>query len=330
MVPRADPQTGAPTLAPVVDRLERLTNLVLVLLDQRPKSLREIATEVPGYPKEGEARRQAFERDKRTLRDGGVTITTVDIGGKDQTGYTIRGEDYYLPDLHLEADEQAALNLAVTGVHLGEPSGRDALWRLGLPATASARPLADLPSLPALPHLYDAVRRRATVAFSYRGETRHVAPAALRFRGGWWYLVGFDSDKGAPRTFRVDRMEGDVSVGADDSAHVPEGYDPDNALPDEPWRMGEGDPVAVDVLVDAVVAPLVVAEVGEHAVLERRDDGATVIRLQVTNVDALRGWVLELSDHAEVLGPAAVRAEMVSWLESLVSAGSLGPTAGPS
>jgi hypothetical protein len=61
----------------MVDRLERLTDLVLVLLrDQRPKSLREIASEVPGYPvQEGEARRQAFERDKRTLRDGDIEVT---------------------------------------------------------------------------------------------------------------------------------------------------------------------------------------------------------------------------------------------------------------
>ncbi len=304
----------------MVDRLERLTNLVLVLLDQRPKSLREIATEVPGYPKEGEARRQAFERDKRTLRDGGVTITTVDIGGKEQTGYTIRGEDYYLPDLDLDADEQTALNLAVTGVHLGDPSGRDALWRLGLPSAAPARPLADLPSLPALPQLYEALRQRAAVTFTYRGDERHVAPAALRFRGGWWYLVGFDTDKGGPRTFRVDRMDGQPTVGGLESAMLPAGFDLDKALPDEPWKMGDGDPLSVDVLVDAVLAPLVVAEVGERAVVERRGDGAAVIRLEVTNVDALRGWVLELSDHAEVLGPLEIRQDMVSWLTSIAAA----------
>lgn len=302
----------------MVDRLERLTNLVLVLLDQRPKSLREIATEVPGYPGEGEARRQAFERDKRTLRDGGVTISTVDIGGKEQTGYTIRAEDYYLPALDLEPDEQAALNLAVTGVHLGEPSGRDALWRLGLPTAAATRPLAGLPSLPALPLLYDAVRRRATTTFSYRGEQRHVAPAALAFRRGWWYLVGFDTDKGAPRSFRVDRMDGQPSVGAHDSARLPEGFDPDTVLPGDPWKVGEGEPVMVDVLVDGPMASLVVGEVGEHAVAERRGDGAVVIRLEVTNVDALRTWVLEMSDHAEVLAPPEVRANVVAWLESMV------------
>ncbi len=159
-----------------------------------------------------------------------------------------------------------------------------------------------------------------SVTFTYRGDERHVAPAALRFRGGWWYLVGFDTDKGGPRTFRVDRMDGQPSVGEPESALLPAGFDPDKALPDEPWKMGDGDPLSVDVLVDAVLAPLVVAEVGERAVVERRGDGAAVIRLEVTNVDALRGWVLELSDHAEVLGPEEVRQDLVSWLEAIVSA----------
>jgi proteasome accessory factor B len=301
----------------MVDRLERLTNLVLVLLrDERPKPLREIAAEVPGYPAEGEARRQAFERDKRTLRDGGVEVTALPIEGREQVGYLIRPEDFYLPDLDLAPDEQAALNLAVAGVHLGDPSGRDALWRLGLPASAGVQPFADLTALPALPVLYDAVRRRAAVTFEYRGDPRHVAPALLRFRGGWWYLVGFDLEKQASRTFRVDRMDGPPTVGEPVSAVVPDDFDPSAALPEEPWRMGEEVAVPVDVLVDGGVAPLVVAEVGEGTVHERRPDGSVVVRLEVTNVARLRSWVLELGEHAEVLGPDDVRADMVSWLEA--------------
>jgi proteasome accessory factor B len=280
----------------MVDRLERLTDLVLVLLrDDRPKPLREIAAEVPGYPAEGEARRQAFERDKRTLRDGGVDVSAVPIEGREQVGYLIRPEDFYLPDLDLAPDEQAALNLAVAGV----------------------QPFADLTALPALPVLYDAVRRRVTVTFDYRGDARHVAPALLRFRGGWWYVVGFDLDKEASRTFRVDRMEGQPSVGPPGSAVVPDDFDPEAALPEEPWRMGgEEEVVGVDVLVDAGLAPLVVAEVGEATVHSRRDDGAVVVRLEVTNVAALRSWVLELGEHAEVLAPDGVRAGMISWLEA--------------
>ena len=309
----------------MVDRLERLTDLVLVLLrDERPKPLREIAAEVPGYPAEGEARRQAFERDKRTLRAGGVEITASPIDGPEQVGYLIRPDDFYLPDLDLTPDEQAALNLAVAGVHLGDPSGRDALWRLGLPASAGVRPFADLAALPALPVLYDAVRHRATVTFDYRGDRRHVAPALLRFRGGWWYMVGFDLDKEASRTFRVDRMDSEATVGEPGSAVVPDSFDPAAAHPEETWRMGEEEAVSVDVLVDRSLAPLVVAEVGQSTVHERRADGAVVVRLEVTNVAMLLSWVLELGEHAEVLGPESVRADMMTWLEAIVAGDGVG------
>jgi len=305
----------------VVDRLERLTDLVLVLLrDNRPKSLREIASEVPGYPKrEGEARRQAFERDKRTLRDGGIVVTAVPIDGPEQMGYVIRPQDYFLPDLELTPDEQTALNLAVAGVHLGEPSGRDALWRLGLPAAARVQPVAELPSLPALPVLHQALRSRAVVAFDYRGEARRVAPAQMRFRGGWWYLVGYDLVREAPRTFRVDRIDGSVSTDEPGTAELPPGFDPETALPDSPWQMGDGAPVTACVRVDATLAPLVVDELGEQAVAKREDDGSLDLELEVTNTAALRSWILELGDHAEVLGPDELRADMVRWLESVAS-----------
>jgi proteasome accessory factor B len=167
--------------------------------------------------------------------------------------------------------------------------------------------------------LYDAVRRRATVSFDYRGDPRRVAPALLRFRGGWWYLVGFDLEKKASRTFRVDRMDGPPTVGVAGSAVVPDDFDPTVALPEEPWRMGEEEVVPVDVLVDAGLAPLVVAEVGDTTVHQRRPDGAVVLRLEVTNVAALRSWVLELGEHAEVLAPDSVRGAMVAWLEAIAA-----------
>lgn len=305
-----------------VDRLERLTNLMLVLLrDGRARSLREIADEVPGYPGPGEARRQAFERDKRTLRDEGIEVVTEAIDGPDQMGYRIRPEDYYLPDLGLEPDEQTALNLAVAAVHFGDPSGRDALWRLGLAPGASPPPVADLPSLSALPGLFEGLRARAAVTFGYRGTPRRVAPALLRFRNGWWYLVGFDLDKDAPRTFRVDRLDGEPEVGEAGSGELPAGFDPETALPDAPWQYGEGDATWVEVLVDGAVAVRVAQEVGDDAVTERRPDGDVVVRLPVVYPGALRSWLLEFGDRVEVLSPPEVRREMVRWLEVVAADG---------
>ena len=297
------------------DRLERLTDLVLVLLNtSRPRTLDEIAVEVPGYPDAHDSRRQAFERDKRLLREEGVPVLTEPVDGPEQYGYRIDPDAFYLPDLRLHPDEQAALHLAVAGVHLGDPSGRDALLKLGATGVADARPVAALVPPPALVPLFDAVRLRAEVTFSYRGDRRRVAPGSLRFRGGRWYLMGWDLDRQAPRTFRVDRVDGAPTAGPPGSGQVPDGFDPVTEAPEEPWRPGDGDAADVVLWVDPVEGPRVVEEVGERAVSERRPDGSVVLRLGVSSRVALRSWVLGLLDHAEVLGPEPVRDDVVAWL----------------
>lgn len=301
-----------------LDRLERLTDLVLVLLHaRRPLTLDEIANEVPGYPASHDARRQAFERDKRLLREDGIPVLTEPVGGQEQYGYRIDPDTFYLPDLHLSADEQAALHLAVAGVHLGDPSGRDALLKLGASGVAEARPVAALVPPAALVALFDAVRSHAEVAFAYRGEDRRVAPSGLWFREGRWYLVGWDLARQAPRTFRVDRVEGDPRPGPPGSARPPAGFDPTAEAPEDPWRPGEGDEDDVLLAVDAIEAARVVEEVGERAVAAHHDDGSVLLRLGVTSPEALRSWVLGLLDHAEVVGPPPVRADLVAWLSAV-------------
>jgi predicted DNA-binding transcriptional regulator YafY len=52
---------------------------------------------------------------------------------------------------------------------------------------------------------------------------------------------------------------------------------------------------------------------------ERRPDGSVVLEVQVTNREAFRSFVLGFLDHAEILGPPELRADMVDWLEDLVS-----------
>ncbi|MDQ3944035.1 MAG: WYL domain-containing protein [Actinomycetota bacterium] len=301
------------------DRLERLTNLIAVLLDTgRPLTLEEIADRVPGYPDEPATRRRQFERDKATLRDIGVPISLEALYAFDQeTGYRIHRKEYELPPLDLTPDERVALHLAVTAVGLDGGEGRSALWKLGGAEGDPAPPLAALPSVPALPFLFDAYRRRAEVRFSYRGEPRRLWPYGIVFRNGHWYAVGHDPAREAIRAFRADRIEGDVGVGGSGSFEPPAGFDPSSALRDEPWRFGDEEPVEALVRVTPPQGAWVVAEVGEQAVAGRGDDGSVVVRMAVTNRAAFRSFVLGLLDSAEVLGPPELRAEVVDWLESM-------------
>ena len=305
------------------DRLERLLNLTATLLDtRRPLTLDEIAERVsPSYPDDRTTRRRQFERDKETLRDLGIDISveSLDPFGQAEVGYRIRPERYYLPELDLTDEERAALHVAVTAVRLEGEDARDALLKLGgLTGEASAA-VAELPASPVLGDLFDAAARRAPVRFRYRGEERDLAPYGVVLRWGHWYVVGHDRGRDAPRAFRVDRIDGDVAVGSPGDFDVPAGFDPAQLLRDDPMRFGDDRPEHARVLVDPTRAAWVVEQLGDEAVEERRDDGSVVVGLEVVNRDAFRSWVLGLLDHAEVLAPDALRADLVEWLRALAN-----------
>ena len=83
------------------------------------------------------------------------------------------------------------------------------------------RPIASMVPSAALIELFEAVRTHAAATFAYRTEERRVAPVGLWFRFGHWYLVAWDLGRAAVRTFRVDRIEGEVSRGEAGGAVVP-------------------------------------------------------------------------------------------------------------
>lgn len=283
-------------------------------------SLQDVVEQVPGYPAGLAARRQAFERDKRVLREEGVPLT------EEAGRYRIRPEDYYLPELDLTPEERVALNVAVAAVPVSTEHGRTALRKLGGtevggPLLEGALPvgaqLVDLPGLPSLPSLHAAIANRAMVEFDYRGEPRRVEPYGLLFRDGHWYIAGWDLSREARRTFRVDRIEGTVAVGEAGAFESPAAFEAGQSLARQPWLIGGDDVVSAVVSVDGVLAGKLTAELGEDTVREHRADGSALFAFPVTNRAAFRAWLLGLGDHAELVDPPELRAEVVAWLEAM-------------
>jgi predicted DNA-binding transcriptional regulator YafY len=300
-----------------VDRLERLLDLVAALLDtERPLTAEELATRLPGYPPPGgEAFKRAFERDKASLRAMGIPLDVVTIeptNPESPQGYRVRRERYELPDPGLEADELAALHMAVTQVRLEGGDATAAIWKLGGTSAAPEADTAVLPGSAELPGLFAAVADRSPVEFTYRGGRRVVEPWRLEFRNGAWYLVGWDRDRQGRRTFRLDRLEGDVTAGRPGSFEPPAAAEP---VTTRPWEVGDEEPVDVQVLIDAEQAGWAAANVGEA--VEWRDDGSVVVTLRVTNRQGLRSWVLNFLERAEIVAPVEERQAMVDWLESV-------------
>ncbi len=318
---------AAPIL-PGVSKVERLLNLVALLLDtRRPLTVEQVRKAI--YPDQSDgAFHRMFERDKEELRDLGIPIERVPTDAWEvEEGYLIDPQEAALPELGLTPDEQAALWLAARAWR-GDDTGRGGALKLlaggeavegAGPAWLDARVEAGVPNLGLL---LDAISRRKRVSFPYRTGgsgpvvERHVRPHALTYRGGW-YLAGHDEDRGEVRHFKLSRMEGSVAVkagSAPDFEPPPAGP----ALPRGPW---EGPAATTARVAFGPKSAWWVARRTGAATTATRDDGWAVLDVPVGDEDLLVGWVLGFADDAEILEPEHLRREAIRRLEELAGAG---------
>jgi proteasome accessory factor B len=223
-------------------RTERLVNLVICLLSTRRfLTAAQVARIVPGYehdegdPKAHEAFQRMFERDKAELRELGVPLETGTNSVFDgEAGYRIARRDYALPEIHLEPDEAAAVGLAArlwqhAGLASSASSGLLKLRAGGIDVdphtTLGIEPVVN--AEPALEAMFGAIHERRAVRFDYRTPRddaparRHLQPwGAVSWRGRW-YVVGHDTDRDAPRCFRLSRVVGTVTQFGPANAFTP-------------------------------------------------------------------------------------------------------------
>ena len=227
-------------------KIERLLNLVICLLYTRmPLSKAKIRDAVPQYgmTASDEAFDRMFERDKDELRQLGIPLVTepLDAFFDDEPGYRIDRREYALPEISFAADELAVLGLASRAWAQASLAGPAAQALRKLKAAGVERDDSSLIGIeprvrtvePAFENVKNAVLERIPVAFAYRtagsGEvtTRHVQPWGIASWHGRWYLTAFDTDRGAPRVFRLGRIEGEVATEGKAAAYeVPVGHEP--------------------------------------------------------------------------------------------------------
>jgi proteasome accessory factor B len=233
-------------------KTERLLGLVVCLLStRRYLTAEQIRQAVPGYPEQDELFKRMFERDKEDLRDLGVPLETgVNHPFDDDPGYRVQRQAYELPELRLEADEAAVLGLAARVWRRAELAGAAAGALLKLraagidadpkrpdggdehsPVPQGIEPRLGTPE-PAFGPLWEAVRDRRPVTFSYRAagrsdpQRRELEPWGVVNRHGRWYVAGRDRGRNDTRVFRLSRIAGTVKFcGPSGSVIVPDGTD---------------------------------------------------------------------------------------------------------
>ncbi len=307
-------------------KVERLVNLTVALLEtRRPLTYRELRARTREYQQaDPESARRQFERDKDDLRKLGVPLQIHDGLLEEEPSYRIDRRAYELPDIDLDAEEVAALALAVKLA--GEDGSRLALAKLAARAPdpteldAAGAPQVAIAADPIGDTLADALVRHVPLRFDYRtasgdAATRTVDPYAVVQRRGAWYLVARDHDRDAQRAFRLDRVEGRMQPAGEPAAFTP---------PDElDLAAAVAGPDAERVEVELAVAPparWAVEARGGIATGRTTDDGWQVLR--VPGVDRVRdrSWLLGLGDEVEVLAPQDLRAEVASRLRAIADA----------
>src|SRR6266481_3717292 len=232
-------------------KTERLLSLVVCLLSaRRYLTAGQIRDAVPGYPESFDAFKRMFERDKDELRELGIPLETgTNSAGDEEAGYRISRQAYELPEIRLEPDEAAVLGLAARVWRRAELAGaaEGALLKLraaGIDADPKSTdgdehspvPQGIEPRLgrrePAFGPLWEAVRDRRPVTFSYRAagrsdpQRRELEPWGVVNRHGRWYVAGWDRGRDAIRVFRLGRIAGPVKFcGPPGRVTVPEGTD---------------------------------------------------------------------------------------------------------
>lgn len=319
-----------------MDKIERLINLTAVLLDKpSPLTFNDLKATVYRDESGGQvALKKMFERDREELRDMSIDVKTVSMDS-DRTGYTIEGDDYYLPHLELEPSERLALSM-VSRLFLGSGTpfagpAQAALCKLAFDEGDATDGIAEihwvgtLRERDALAAIMEGLAKRKLVTFSYRTldsdepSVREVEPYGLFSKNGYWYLVGQCHLRGESRCFKLDRIVSGVTL---NRAHlrtpdfeVPADFDIE-AVASWEWPPPSG---AEDVEAGVVFKPrLAFAHSSGRARVvtsKRHKDGSLEVTYEVADPEQFVDWVLEFGPDARVIAPPELRDMVVKRLQ---------------
>jgi predicted DNA-binding transcriptional regulator YafY len=330
-------------VTPDTDKLVRQLSLVAYLMaERRSASARDVKQAVEGYSEmSDEAFARRFYADRSELLALGVPLESQRDDFTGEELYTLLQERYFLPGLNLSDAELAALS---TAVHLldGQFAYAEPL-RLALQNLALGRPNPSYDAAPEvsvrllgsgftaevavrLQKLETAISKQRTVVFRYwaissdEEAVRTVDPYSLYLMGGHWYVIGRDHDRDDVRTFRLDRVRGDVRFATrrERDFRVPAEFNPSAYRNRAPWQLGDGDEQAT-ILVEPEAAWLVERAVGQYGTMEHRDDRSLLYTTTVADWHELAGWLIGLDGLASPLAPPELVERVAAALERVAA-----------
>ena len=135
---------------------------------------------------------------------------------------------------------------------------------------------------------------------------RTVEPLRVESVDATWYLRGWDTDREAPRTFRLDRMS-DVARSASPITHRPDEIPLSDSL-----FQGSGDDLVVTIEVAKPALPLLADYVPEGATVTEAE-GRVRTTVRVSHYSGLKRLLAGIAGVATVVEQAAARRAVAEW-----------------
>jgi proteasome accessory factor C len=335
-------------MAKDTEKLIRQLSLISYLMaERRPVTANEIRSEVEGYSVMNEdAFARRFYADRSELEALGIVLSVEKPadGQVEQETYSLPPENFHLPPIEFSDQELAALHtalqlldgefayaeplrLALQQISWGRPSPLRAPEQhtvaLGITGSAGGHEVSHR-----LAKIETAIFRRKTILFDYytmeRDElgTRRIDPYQLLYQGGQFYLVGRSHERDAIRVFRLSRIQGKVGYAtkAEHDFQRPPDFDPRVYANRIYWQFG--DPVGTaEVWISGRIAWQIERHFGRYGEVRAEDGNGgddIVFATPYANSRQLIAWVLGLGEHARVLAPPELAAELRERLELLI------------
>src|SRR5947208_8786280 len=319
------------------------------MAERRPVTAPEIRRDVEGYSVMNEdAFARRFYADRSELESLGIVLSVEKpaAGLIEQENYSLPPENFHLSPIEFSDAELAALRtalhlldgefayaeplrLALQQISWGKPSPLTAPEQhtvaLGITGSAGGHEVSQR-----LAKIETAIFRRKTVVFDYytmeRDDlgARKVDPYQLLYQGGQFYVVGRSHERSAIRVFRLSRIRGKVGYAtkAEHDFQRPDNFDPRAYANRIDWQFG--DPLGTaEVWISRRIAWQIERHFGRYGEMrpdsERElESGDRVFTTRYANTRQLIAWVLGLGEHARIVGPPELAAELRERLELLI------------